>query len=126
MVDPDGPFGFGWRDKVQAKQKTLLTDHAKSPADDACAVAVGDAPGVDAPRDDGVGAREGSAEGAPREVAGVLRSLVKDISKFYGIEFTEVNNVTSKMVLNTIRVFMCSNRLISCSYLFSFSPSMEN
>ena len=27
-----------------------------------------------------------------------LRSLVKDISKFYGIEFTEVNNVTSKMV----------------------------
>lgn len=27
-----------------------------------------------------------------------LRSLIKDISKFYGIEFTEVNNVTSKMV----------------------------
>jgi len=27
-----------------------------------------------------------------------LRSLLKDISKFYGIEFTEVNNVTSKMI----------------------------
>ena len=27
-----------------------------------------------------------------------LRSLIKDISKFYGIEFNEVNNVTSKMV----------------------------
>ena len=27
-----------------------------------------------------------------------LRSLIKDISKFYGIEFGEVNNVTSKMV----------------------------
>ncbi len=27
-----------------------------------------------------------------------LRLLIKDISKFYGIEFTEVNNVTSKMV----------------------------
>lgn len=27
-----------------------------------------------------------------------LRSLIKDISKFYGIPFTEVNPVTSKMM----------------------------
>jgi DNA polymerase III alpha subunit len=27
-----------------------------------------------------------------------LKSLIKDISKFYGIEFTEVNKVTSSMI----------------------------
>jgi len=31
-----------------------------------------------------------------------LRSLIKDISKFYGIEFTQVNSVTSKMIHEAI------------------------
>ena len=33
LVDPEGPFGIGWRERVQVSQKKILTDGAKSPAD---------------------------------------------------------------------------------------------
>ena len=39
-----------------------------------------------------------------------LRSLIKDISKFYGIEFNEVNNVTSKMAVSYTHLTLPTNR----------------
>tara|TARA_A200000159_G_scaffold67039_1_gene62053 strand:- start:10222 stop:13656 length:3435 start_codon:yes stop_codon:yes gene_type:complete len=61
-----------------------------------------------------------------------LRSLIKDISKFYGIEFTEVNNVTSKMVYEATPLAKKKHGITSGVYaptfeeLMEFSESLQN
>tara|TARA_Y100000592_G_scaffold99255_1_gene174635 strand:+ start:6430 stop:9852 length:3423 start_codon:yes stop_codon:yes gene_type:complete len=61
-----------------------------------------------------------------------LRSLIKDISKFYGIEFTEVNNVTSKMVHEATPLAKKKHGITAGVYaptfeeLMEFSESLQN
>ena len=61
-----------------------------------------------------------------------LRSLIKDISKFYGIEFTEVNNVTSKMVYEATPLAKKKHGITAGVYaptfeeLMEFSESLQN
>ena len=54
-----------------------------------------------------------------------LRSLIKDISKFYGIEFTEVNNVTSKMVYEATPLAKKKNGITAGVYTPTFEELME-
>lgn len=54
-----------------------------------------------------------------------LRSLIKDISKFYGIEFTEVNNVTSKMVYEATPRAKAKHGITSGVYVPTFEELME-
>ena len=54
-----------------------------------------------------------------------LRSLIKDISKFYGIEFTEVNNVTSKMVYEATPRAKAKHGITSDVYAPTFEELME-
>ncbi|RPG59468.1 MAG: DNA polymerase III subunit alpha [Flavobacteriales bacterium TMED191] len=54
-----------------------------------------------------------------------LRSLIKDISKFYGIEFTEVNNVTSKMVYEATPRAKAKHGITSGVYAPTFEELME-
>jgi len=54
-----------------------------------------------------------------------LRSLVKDVSKFYGIEFTEVNNVTSKMVYEATPRAKEKHGITSGVYVPTFEELME-
>ena len=54
-----------------------------------------------------------------------LRSLIKDISKFYGIEFTEVNNVTSKMVYEATPRAKAKHGITSGIYAPTFEELME-
>ena len=54
-----------------------------------------------------------------------LRSLIKDISKFYGIEFTEVNNVTSKMVYEATPLAKKKHGITSGVYTPTFEELME-
>ena len=54
-----------------------------------------------------------------------LRSLVKDISKFYGIEFTEVNNVTSKMVYEATPLAKKKHGITAGVYAPTFEELME-
>ena len=54
-----------------------------------------------------------------------LRSLIKDISKFYGIEFTEVNNVTSKMVYEATPLAKKKHGITSGVYAPTFEELME-
>jgi DNA polymerase-3 subunit alpha len=54
-----------------------------------------------------------------------LRSLIKDISKFYGIEFTEVNNVTSKMVYEATPMAKAKHGITSGVYIPTFDELME-
>tara|TARA_B100001564_G_scaffold134674_1_gene112992 strand:- start:454 stop:3888 length:3435 start_codon:yes stop_codon:yes gene_type:complete len=54
-----------------------------------------------------------------------LRSLIKDISKFYGIEFTEVNNVTSKMVYEATPLAKKKHGITAGVYVPTFEELME-
>ena len=54
-----------------------------------------------------------------------LRSLIKDISKFYGIEFTEVNNVTSKMVHEATPLAKKKHGITAGVYAPTFEELME-
>ena len=54
-----------------------------------------------------------------------LRSLIKDISKFYGIEFTEVNNVTSKMVYEATPLAKKKHGITAGVYAPTFEELME-
>lgn len=54
-----------------------------------------------------------------------LRSLIKDISKFYGIEFTEVNNVTSKMVYEATPRAKAKHGITAGVYAPTFEELME-
>ncbi len=54
-----------------------------------------------------------------------LRSLIKDISKFYGIEFTEVNNVTSKMVYEATPRAKAKHGITAGVYTPTFEELME-
>tara|TARA_B100000085_G_scaffold60353_1_gene53105 strand:- start:6019 stop:9351 length:3333 start_codon:yes stop_codon:yes gene_type:complete len=54
-----------------------------------------------------------------------LRSLIKDISKFYGIEFTEVNNVTSKMVFEATPRAKAKHGITAGVYSPTFEELME-
>lgn len=54
-----------------------------------------------------------------------LRSLIKDISKFYGIEFTEVNNVTSKMVYEATPRAKAKHGITAGVYAPTFDELME-
>ncbi len=54
-----------------------------------------------------------------------LRSLIKDISKFYGIEFTEVNNVTSKMVYEATPRAKAKHGISAGVYAPTFEELME-
>ncbi len=54
-----------------------------------------------------------------------LRSLIKDISKFYGIEFIEVNNVTSKMVYEATPLAKKKHGITSGVYAPTFEELME-
>jgi len=54
-----------------------------------------------------------------------LRSLIKDISKFYGIEFTEVNNVTSKMVYEATPLAKKKHGITAGVYTPTFEELME-
>mgnify|MGYP001204266820 CR=1 FL=1 len=54
-----------------------------------------------------------------------LRSLVKDISKFYGIEFTEVNNVTSKMVYEATPLAKAAHGISAGVYTPTFEELMQ-
>ncbi|MEC8393107.1 MAG: DNA polymerase III subunit alpha, partial [Actinomycetota bacterium] len=54
-----------------------------------------------------------------------LRSLIKDISKFYGIEFTEVNNVTSKMVYEATPLAKQKHGITAGVYAPTFEELME-
>ena len=53
-----------------------------------------------------------------------LRSLIKDISKFYGIEFTEVNNVTSKMVYEATPLAKKAHGITAGVYVPTFEELM--
>lgn len=54
-----------------------------------------------------------------------LRSLIKDISKFYGIEFAEVNNVTSKMVYEATPLAKKKHGITAGVYAPTFEELME-
>ena len=54
-----------------------------------------------------------------------LRSLIKDISKFYGIEFTEVNNVTSKMVHEATPLAKKAHGITAGVYVPTFEELMQ-
>ena len=54
-----------------------------------------------------------------------LRSLIKDISKFYGIEFTEVNTVTSKMVYEATPLAKAKHGITSGVYSPTFEELMD-
>jgi len=54
-----------------------------------------------------------------------LRSLIKDISKFYGIDFQEVNNVTSKMVYEATPRAKAKHGITSGVYAPTFEELME-
>lgn len=54
-----------------------------------------------------------------------LRSLIKDISKFYGIEFSEVNNVTSKMVHEATPLAKKKHGITAGVYAPTFEELME-
>jgi len=54
-----------------------------------------------------------------------LRSLIKDISKFYGIEFTEANNVTSKMVYEATPRAKAKHGITSGVYVPTFEELVE-
>ena len=54
-----------------------------------------------------------------------LRSLIKDISKFYGIEFTEVNNVTSKMVFEATPLAKAAHGISAGVYNPTFDELMK-
>jgi len=54
-----------------------------------------------------------------------LRSLIKDISKFYGIEFTEVNNVTSKMVHEATPLAKKAHGITAGVYAPTFEELMQ-
>ncbi len=54
-----------------------------------------------------------------------LRSLIKDISKFYGIEFSEVNNVTSKMVYEATPLAKAKHGISAGVYVPTFEELME-
>ncbi len=53
-----------------------------------------------------------------------LRSLIKDISKFYGINFTEVNNVTSKMVFEATPLAKKAHGISAGVYVPTFEELM--
>ena len=54
-----------------------------------------------------------------------LKSLIKDISKFYGIEFTEVNDVTSVMMSEAIGPAKKKHNIVSGIFTPSFEDTME-
>lgn len=54
-----------------------------------------------------------------------LRSLIKDISKFYSIDFTEVNNVTSRMLSEATPKAKEANGIASGVYTPTFHEVME-
>jgi len=54
-----------------------------------------------------------------------LRSLIKDISKFYGVEFMEVNNVTSKMVYEAMPLAKKANGITAGVYSPTFEELMK-
>ncbi len=54
-----------------------------------------------------------------------LRSLIKDISKFYSIDFTEVNNVTSRMLSEATPRAKQANGIASGVYTPTFEEVME-
>jgi len=54
-----------------------------------------------------------------------LRSLVKDISKFYGVEFTEVNTVTSKMVHEATPLAKKAHGITAGVYVPTFEELMK-
>ena len=54
-----------------------------------------------------------------------LRSLIKDISKFYGIEFTEVNAVTNKMVHEATPLAKKAHGISAGVYNPTFEELME-
>ena len=54
-----------------------------------------------------------------------LRSLMKDISKFYGIEFAEVNNVTSKMVYEATPLAKKEHGITAGVYVPTFEELMK-
>ena len=54
-----------------------------------------------------------------------LRSLIKDISKFYGIEFTEVNAVTSKMIFEATGPAKKLHGIKSGVYVPTFEEVMQ-
>jgi len=54
-----------------------------------------------------------------------LRSLIKDISKFYGIPFTEVNQVTGKMLYEATGPAKAKHGIKSGVYVPTFEETME-
>ncbi len=54
-----------------------------------------------------------------------LKSLIKDISKFYDIEFAEVNTVTSKMMLEATPLAKEKNGIKAGLYIPTFEEVME-
>ena len=54
-----------------------------------------------------------------------LRSLIKDISKFYGIDFQEANNVTSKMVYEATPRAKAKHGITSGVYAPTFEELVE-
>ena len=54
-----------------------------------------------------------------------LRSLVKDISKFYGVPFQEVNNVTSKMIFEATPLAKKAKGITAGVYNPTFEELME-
>ena len=54
-----------------------------------------------------------------------LRSLVKDISKFYGVPFQEVNNVTSKMIFEATPLAKKAHGITAGVYNPTFEELME-
>jgi DNA polymerase III subunit alpha len=54
-----------------------------------------------------------------------LKSLIKDISKFYDIEFSEVNDVTSKMMLEATPLAKQKNGIKAGLYVPTFEEVME-
>ena len=54
-----------------------------------------------------------------------LRSLVKDVSKFYDIPFTEVNNVTGKMISEATPLAKKANGIKTGVYTPTFEEVME-
>ena len=55
-----------------------------------------------------------------------LRSLVKDVSKFYDIPFTEVNNVTGKMISEATPLAKKANGVKTGVYTPTFEEVMEH
>jgi len=54
-----------------------------------------------------------------------LRSLIKDISKFYGVEFSEVNDVTSKMAYEATPLAKAKRGITAGVYAPTFEEMME-